>query len=1123
MTQPLIDLTQLGTDITDLLTPPIGGAPNGYVLTLVSGSPTWAASTASSLASLSDVVLTAPTTGQVLTYNGTDWVNQSPVAGGTVTSISAISSSSGLGVAGSPITTSGTLTFSLGTELQNLSLITTDGFIQRTGGVYQGAALTSSQVTTALGFTPYSATNPAGYITGNQTITLSGDVTGSGATAIVATLAASGVTAGTYNNVTVNTKGLVTGGSNAAYITSLPAFTASGDATGTFVPGSPGNLPLTLAASGVTAGAYAGAWNATTVTIPTFTVDGKGRLTVAGTANYTRTLFGNSVQGEVPASGGGTTNFLRADGTWSVPATNPGTVTSVAATTSSTGLAITGSPITSNGTLTFTLNAELQGLAGLGSIGFVQRTGAGAYTAAAITSSQITTALGFTPLNATTPLNTVSPLVGGNAALNSPLTLSILKFNGTNPGYVPTNATVTMTQFLRDDGTWATPVGSVTSVNASGGTTGLTFTGGPITSSGTLTLSGTLAIANGGTGQTTASGAINALLPSQTGQAGNFLTTNGTVASWASGGATGVTSFNTRTGAVTLTSSDVTTALGYTPLQYDAVISLSGDATGSSPGSGNNTVPVTLATVNSNVGSFGSASQSATITVNAKGLVTAASNTTITPAAIGAATTTGSNASGTWPINITGNAATASNGGVTSVTGTSSQITSSPTTGAVVLSLSSNLVVPTPATGVALTVNGANGSNAAIINGGSTSGSSYGLLLTAGTTSADRALLVRNVSGTPYALIAGDGSGYLGYNGSANTIAFNAGGAVTVAAPTSGTALTLNSTSASTGAINLASGLLLLAGSAGTAGQVLTSGGPSAAPTWTTAASGGVTSITGTTNQVIASASTGAITLSLPQSIATTSTPTFSTLTLGASSATIGAAPTYGATTISGSAGGWAGLAFSGASGGMTLMMSAGSNLSGVYCTSAPVGGSAGWQWYFTGSVLTTGTVPAANIGAGTAAISISGNAASASIASTVTTTGTGVNANIDLALANGTSIQYSGNFTANPATGQLNAVLFNTTSDRHVKTEIRPIENAVNLVNQINGVKFRWKDNGNKSVGLIAQEVEEILPELVDTNQSNRKSLNYNGIVGVLVEAVKEMSATINALKAEIELLKVK
>jgi len=60
------------------------------------------------------------------------------------------------------------------------------------------------------------------YLTGNQTISITGDATGSGATSIALTLAASGVTAGTYNNVTVNAKGLVTGASNVSY---EPAFT----------------------------------------------------------------------------------------------------------------------------------------------------------------------------------------------------------------------------------------------------------------------------------------------------------------------------------------------------------------------------------------------------------------------------------------------------------------------------------------------------------------------------------------------------------------------------------------------------------------------------------------------------------------------------------------------------------------------------------------------------------------------------------------------------------------------------------------------------------------------------------------------------------------------------------
>lgn len=98
--------------------------------------------------------------------------------------------------------------------------------------------------------------------------------------------------------------------------------------------------------------------------------------------------------------------------------------------------------------------------------------------------------------------------------------------------------------------------GTVTSVNASGGTTGMSFSGGPITSSGTLTLSGTLALANGGTGATTAGNARINLLPSYTGNGGKVLAVNsgttdvewisasgvGTVTSVAvSGGSTGLT------------------------------------------------------------------------------------------------------------------------------------------------------------------------------------------------------------------------------------------------------------------------------------------------------------------------------------------------------------------------------------------------------------------------------------------------------------------------------------------------------------------------------------------------------------------------------------------------------
>ena len=71
----------------------------------------------------------------------------------------------------------------------------------------------------------------------------------------------------------------------------------------------------------------------------------------------------------------------------------------------------------------------------------------------------------------------------------------------------------TSTTFWRGDGVWAMPVaGTVTSVDVSGGTTGLTSSGGPITGSGTITLAGTLAVANGGTGATTSTGTGSVVL-----------------------------------------------------------------------------------------------------------------------------------------------------------------------------------------------------------------------------------------------------------------------------------------------------------------------------------------------------------------------------------------------------------------------------------------------------------------------------------------------------------------------------------------------------------------------------------------------------------------------------------
>lgn len=110
---------------------------------------------------------------------------------------------------------------------------------------------------------------------------------------------------------------------------------------------------------------------------------------------------------------------------------------------------------------------------------------------------------------------------------------------------------------------------------------------------------------------------------------------------------------------------------------------------------------------------------------------------------------------------------------------------------------------------------------------------------------------------------------------------------------------------------------------------------------------------------------------------------------------------------------------------------------------------------------------------------------------------------------------------TYNPSSNTLSTGNFNSTSDINLKKDIEVIANPNELLKEINGVRFAWKVNDRKSTGVIAQDVEKVLPELVDTSDNGNKTVNYQGLIGVLIEAVKDQQKQINALKEEIELLK--
>lgn len=99
--------------------------------------------------------------------------------------------------------------------------------------------------------------------------------------------------------------------------------------------------------------------------------------------------------------------------------------------------------------------------------------------------------------------------------------------------------------------------------------------------------------------------------------------------------------------------------------------------------------------------------------------------------------------------------------------------------------------------------------------------------------------------------------------------------------------------------------------------------------------------------------------------------------------------------------------------------------------------------------------------------------------------------------------------------TGIVTATDFNSASDERLKTNIQTIEDPLEKVLQIRGVNFEWKENNRKSCGVIAQEVQSIFPELVIDGEI--KTVNYNGLIGVLIESIKELKSEIEELKEKI------
>jgi hypothetical protein len=129
----------------------------------------------------------------------------------------------------------------------------------------------------------------------------------------------------------------------------------------------------------------------------------------------------------------------------------------------------------------------------------------------------------------------------------------------------------------------------------------------------------------------------------------------------------------------------------------------------------------------------------------------------------------------------------------------------------------------------------------------------------------------------------------------------------------------------------------------------------------------------------------------------------------------------------------------------------------------------------------------------------------------------------LQLDMSEGGNAQFLKNISGSQIEASGDVIAFGS-SDRNLKDNIQPIKNSLEKVDKIGGYTFVWNDKQDtyegSDVGVIAQEIEEVLPEVVMTRGSGYKAVKYEKIVPLLIESIKELKQEVDEIKQKCDCL---